>query len=106
MFKRAQMTIGILAVSISAWAHNPPDEVRYAVQFPAGEEPVIDGDCSDWYYWHHDLAEEPPIVPVLRPGGPPMRCLLLLLVALTLASCEAPRQRSGLGRGSLTQPSP
>ncbi len=49
MLNRTQMiAIGLLAVSTSIWAHNPAGEVRYAVQFPPGYEPTIDGDCSDW----------------------------------------------------------
>ena len=49
MFKSTQMiAIGLLAVSTAVWAHDPPDEIRNAVQFPAGAEPTIDGDCSDW----------------------------------------------------------
>ena len=49
MFKSTQMiAIGLLVVSTAVWAHDPPDEIRNAVQFPAGAEPTIDGDCSDW----------------------------------------------------------
>ncbi len=49
MFRCAQMiVVGVLAVSTAVFAHIPEDEVRNTVQFPAGAEPTIDGDCSDW----------------------------------------------------------
>jgi hypothetical protein len=35
-------------LATSAFAHTPPGEVINAVKFPAGNEPTIDGDCSDW----------------------------------------------------------
>lgn len=31
-----------------AFAHNPPDEVFFAFQFPVNAVPFIDGDLSDW----------------------------------------------------------
>ena len=48
MRKIRMIAIGVIAVSTAVWAHDPPGEVRNAVQFPPGLEPTIDGDCSDW----------------------------------------------------------
>lgn len=42
------LAVGIMAVSSAVLAHDPPDELEVAVQFPAGSEPTIDGDCSEW----------------------------------------------------------
>jgi len=42
------LVVGILAVSSAVLAHDPPGETTIAVKFPAGLEPTIDGDCSDW----------------------------------------------------------
>ena len=42
------LLVGVMAVSTAVLAHDPPDELQIAVQFPAGNEPIIDGDCSDW----------------------------------------------------------
>ena len=56
MLNRTQMiAIGLLTVSASIWAHSPAGQVNYAVQFPAGDEPTIDGDCSDWAVIPDDL---------------------------------------------------
>jgi hypothetical protein len=40
--------MGILVASSAIFAHDPADEVNNIVKFPAGQEPTIDGDCSDW----------------------------------------------------------
>ena len=49
MRKQALMlAVGIMAVSSVAMAHDPPDEIEIAVQFPAGSEPTIDGSCAEW----------------------------------------------------------
>ena len=42
------VAIGLFAFALSAGAHQPPDELLVAVQFPAGNEPIIDGNTDDW----------------------------------------------------------
>jgi hypothetical protein len=46
--KKLLSIIAMLSVVISVGAHEPPGELFVAVQFPAGSEPTIDGDDSDW----------------------------------------------------------
>jgi hypothetical protein len=42
------LAVGVMAASTAVLAHDPPDELNIAVQFPEGNEPTIDGDCSEW----------------------------------------------------------
>lgn len=43
------LAVGVMAASTAVLAHDPPDELQIAVQFPAGNAPTIDGDCTaDW----------------------------------------------------------
>ena len=39
------LTVGF---AFSAWSHVPEDQVLLAFQFPAGAEPTLDGDLSEW----------------------------------------------------------
>jgi hypothetical protein len=39
---------GILAVPFAVQAHDPPDLILPAVQFPDGNTPIIDGNLDDW----------------------------------------------------------
>ena len=34
--------------AFSAWGHSPEGQELLAIQFPAGSEPTLDGDLSDW----------------------------------------------------------
>jgi len=56
--------VGAMIVASTAWAHLPEGLVRPAVQFPAGNEPVIDSWLQDWdvvteayLITHEDLTE-------------------------------------------------
>ena len=42
------MGIGFLVFAVVAGAHEPPGEITLAVNFPPGNEPVADGDPSEW----------------------------------------------------------
>jgi hypothetical protein len=44
----AGVSIAFLSLATIASAHNPPGELFFAVQFPDGAVPSIDGDLSDW----------------------------------------------------------
>ena len=48
--KRIILGAAILSVGLSAqtWAHDPPDLLIPAAQFPPGAEPVIDGNPVEW----------------------------------------------------------
>ena len=39
------LTVG---VSVAAWGHVPEGQQYLAFQFPAGGEPTLDGDLSEW----------------------------------------------------------
>lgn len=42
------LAVGVIAASSAVLAHDPVDEIWTAVQFPAGSEPTIDGNCGEW----------------------------------------------------------
>ena len=42
------MGVGFLVFAVVAGAHEPPGEITLAVNFPPGNEPVADGDPSEW----------------------------------------------------------
>lgn len=50
MLKRIILGIAVLSVGLAApsLAHDPPDLLIPAVQFPPGAEPVIDGNPAEW----------------------------------------------------------
>ena len=42
------LAVGVIAASTAVLAHDPPGEIQNVVQFPAGSEPTIDGNCGEW----------------------------------------------------------
>ena len=41
------LTVAALATT-GAWAHSPPGEFLFAVQFPDANVPTVDGDLAEW----------------------------------------------------------
>jgi hypothetical protein len=46
--KRFIVFLAVLCLAGTAWAHLPEGVTYYAIQFPDGSVPVMDGDLSDW----------------------------------------------------------
>ena len=62
--KKFAFIAGAILIAATSWAHLPEGVVRPAVQFPAGNEPIFDGDLSEWdvvtdayLITHEDLTE-------------------------------------------------
>ena len=58
MRRISAFAVGLLiAGSATVFAHEPPEEVFFAFQFPAGATPSLDGDLSDWEMIPSDIFE-------------------------------------------------
>ena len=62
--KKFAFITGAILVATTCWAHLPEGLLRAAVQFPAGNEPIIDSNLADWdvvtdayLITHEDLTE-------------------------------------------------